>query len=80
MRVAQILRERGPLALPLAYQHTNVSDFDMDMAVRLCLTDSNFPAFVCQVEQCLNNIVAEGSATCGEGDTTTAALPCNPSR
>ncbi|XP_078656925.1 meiotic recombination protein REC114-like [Branchiostoma floridae x Branchiostoma belcheri] len=57
--MAKILTGTVTCDLPLAYQQTNLctDPGDMDAILRLCLTDSNFPAFVGQVETRMQEII-----------------------
>ena len=72
----QVLKESGIQALPIAYQNTNIPNDDniLDMIIGLCLTDSNFPAFVNRVEQRIKDITSEAvqpAHTSDASDTST---------
>ncbi|XP_066298785.1 meiotic recombination protein REC114-like [Branchiostoma lanceolatum] len=57
--MAKILTGTVACDLPLAYQQTNLltEPDHTDAILRLCLTDSNFPAFVGQVETRMQEII-----------------------
>ncbi|XP_013395079.1 meiotic recombination protein REC114 isoform X1 [Lingula anatina] len=44
-------------SLPLSYHHSNMPQEELSTILRLCLSDSSFPAFVGEVEAELKNIV-----------------------
>ncbi|KAL4218514.1 hypothetical protein ACF0H5_023248 [Mactra antiquata] len=48
-------------SLPDLYHKTSKSDVDLNTIIKLCLTDTNFPAFVGQVERELEKIKSECS-------------------
>lgn len=57
--IAQILKGDLKKKLPLAYHNTNLPTDEMGMLIRLCLADSNFPAFVGKVEEEFEGIIKQ---------------------
>ena len=56
----QAITEKDGPRLPSVYFHDSMtSDIDLNTAIKLCLTDSSFPAFVGLVEKELDKIKKE---------------------
>ena len=55
----QVVTGKVKADLPAAYQQCDISQENISMMVRLCLTDPTFPAFVESVEKELHKIIEE---------------------
>ncbi|KAI0242972.1 meiotic recombination protein REC114 [Lamellibrachia satsuma] len=58
-KLTQVMSGQLKAALPVAYTHTNIPQEDLGNFIRLCLSDSNFPAFVGEVEKELTSFMRE---------------------
>lgn len=57
--MAKILTGDVTTSLPQAYQQADIEPENLDMLVRLCLTDPTFPSLVAGVQEKLNDIIGE---------------------
>ena len=56
LTLVQVLSGSSSARMPLMYQGSNYSSEELALVLPLCLSDSNFPLYVAEVESQLNKL------------------------